>query len=343
MAYTAKQVAEILGISQATLSLVVNHKPGISDKTRDKVIQELRDRGFDYLLAEVPEPEISTARSGNIGFIIYRAGMKLLEYDSFFPLIIDGIDSAAKVNGYTISFITIDKSDVQEGIRRIKEANCCGIVIFATEMKEADLQPFIDSKLPFVLLDNHFNNYNINTVEVGNEQGTYRAVRYLYECGHRKIGYLRSDVDINRFLDRRKYAFHAMKEFGIEDPERYEFVIGYPTEVAYQEMKKLLEKNVKLPTAFLSDNDQVAVGAMKACKEYGLRIPEDISFIGFDDRPVCFLSEPQLTTVAIPREDFGAEAVRLLLRGINGDSIHIRSSICCKLIKRSSVLEKINM
>ena len=337
MAYTAKQIAQMIGVSQATLSLVINNKPGISDRTREMVIQELRDRGFEYLLTEPSETGLSGIKSSNIGFVVYRAGKKLLEYDSFFPLIMDGIERSAKENGYSISFITIDKDEIQEGIRRINDAKCCGIVIFATEMKEEDLLPFIESKLPFVLLDNHFNNYNINTVEVGNEQGTYRAVRYLYECGHRKIGYLRSDVDINSFLDRRKYALQAMHELGIKDPERYIFETGYPTELAYEGMKKILKEKKELPTAFLADNDLVAIGAMKACKEFGVRIPEDISFIGFDDRPVCFLSEPQLTTVAIPRDDFGAEAVRLLLRGINGDNIHIRCSICGKLIKRESV------
>lgn len=337
MAYTAKQIAKIIGVSQATLSLVINNKPGISDRTREMVIQELRDRGFEYLLTEPLETGSSAIKSNNIGFVVYRMGKKLLEYDSFFPLIMDGIERSAKENGYSISFITIDKDEIQEGIRRICDAKCCGIVIFATEMKEEDLKPFIESKLPFVLLDNHFNNYNINTVEVGNEQGTYRAVRYLYECGHRKIGYLRSDVDINSFLDRRKYALQAMHEMGIKDPERYFFETGYPTELAYEGMKKVLQEKRELPTAFLVDNDLVAVGAMKACKEAGLRVPEDISFIGFDDRPICFLSEPQLTTVAIPRDDFGAEAVRLLLRGINGDPIHIRCSICGKLVLRASV------
>ncbi|MDO4274569.1 MAG: LacI family DNA-binding transcriptional regulator [Eubacteriales bacterium] len=356
MSLKAKEVAEILGISQATLSLVVNQKPGISDATRQKVLSDLKEKGFEYLLEKKGKKRTvdQNAQNGNnsqmmteqhqdntIAFVIYQIKGELLGFNSFFPMIMNGIEKTARQEGYNISFINIQKEQIDEGIDYIKASRCCGYVIFATEMQEEDILPFKEIGLPFVLLDNNFND-DINIVKVNNEQGTYIAVKYLREMGHEKIGYLKSGVPIRSFQERCSMALKAMKELGCISPEKYVFEVGYPIDGAYVKMKDLLRKNKELPTAFMVDNDLVAAGAMKACKEAGLRVPEDISFIGFDDRPICSITEPEMTTVQLPREYFGAEAVNLLIRVIRGETeLSVKTEINLKLIKRDSVL-KIN-
>lgn len=344
MAMKAKEVAEILGISQATLSLVVNNRPGISAHTRQKVLSELKARGFDYLINETSEETEAEGTGGNskvIAFVNYRVNGELLEFDSFFPLIINNLERRARKYGYNLSYINVSRFDIENGICNIKASECSGYVIFATEMKEQDMQPFLNLKIPFVLLDNRFNGQDINVVKVNNEQGTYIGVEHLWKKGHRKMGYLRSGVDIDSFDERCMFALKAMHEFGAENPEKYLYTIGYPMEPAYEGMKKLLERNPELPTAFMVDNDLVAAGAMKALKEAGYRVPEDVSFVGFDDRPICFLMEPQLTTVQLPREYFGAEAVEILIRMLNGETdINLKVEVNSKLIERESVAER---
>mgnify|MGYP004521432079 CR=1 FL=1 len=350
MALKAKEVAKILGISASTLSLVVNHKPGISDGTRQKVLRELKEKGFDYLINDevktnhVGEYEKNTGRfleswnhSKVIAFVIYQVKGELLGFNSFFPMIMSGIEKAARQEGYSISFINIHKEEVKDGVKYIRESGCCGYVIFATEMQEEDIVPFKEMGLPFVLLDNNFND-DVNIVKVNNEQGTYIAVKHLVEMGHKKIGYLKSGLPIRSFEERCRMAIQAMNNAGCITPEKYVFEIGYPSENAYINMKTLLKKAKDLPTAFMADNDLVTAGAMKACKELGMKIPEDISFVGFDDRPICTLTEPEMTTVRLSKEYFGAEAVMLLIRMIRGETdLSIRTEINLKLIQRKSV------
>ncbi|MBQ7372626.1 MAG: LacI family DNA-binding transcriptional regulator [Blautia sp.] len=352
MALTAKEVAGKIGVSQATLSLVTNNKPGISDKTREKVLKELKERGYEYLLneeafAQQKENAPQTASgmdtqtvlpSRMLGFVTYQVGGELLGYNSFFPLIISGIESIASSEQYNITYINIAKERLQEGMRQLVSSGCIGYVIFATEMKEADLAPFEELGIPFVVLDNYFVGHNHNAVKVNNEQGTYRAVEYLVKKGHKKIGYLRSGVDINSFEERYTRAMEAMRYFGCETPEKYTFEIGYPYKTAFSGMNELLISQKELPTAFLGDNDLVLAGAMAAVQQAGYRLPEDMSFVGYDDRPICEWLTPALTSMHLPREHFGGEAVRILIRMLHGEKdLNIKAELNSELIERDSV------
>lgn len=341
MALKAKEIAEIIGVSQATLSLVINNKPGISDKTRQKVIAELKERGYEYLLGEEVKSVTPSGNSDNsktIGFVTYQVGGELLGYNSFFPLIISGIEMEASKEFYHITYINIDRNHVSDGIRQLQSSGCCGYVLFATELKKEDMEHFLKLGIPFVVLDNYFLDYHLDTVKVNNQQGTYLAVKYLYERGHRKIGYLKSTQDINSFNERFQKALEAMNAFGCITPEKYVFEIGYPSDKACEGMLKKLDGGSELPTAFIGDNDLVIAGAMKAMQLRGYTLPEDCSFIGFDDRPVCEWLTPQLTTVRLPREYFGGEAVRLLIQSLEtADERKLKVEINTTLIERDSV------
>lgn len=323
MEISGKDLAKQLGVSTATISLVLNGKPGISDKTRRKVLEKIRTMGYEDMIKEIPTEEkqaVKTSRSKNIGFVIYKESGELLGMNSFFPLILDGIEKTAAFWGYNLLFLNIDRENIQDQIQRIRDAACEGCVIFATEMQRDALEYFGGINIPLVLFDNYFPEKSLNSVMPNNEQGTYLAVQYLCSQGHRRIGYLSSGLNINSFKEREMYAKNAVRSFGCEEPERYSLVLGYPVEVAEERMLHILQgkKPPELPTAFLADNDLVAIGAMQALKKSGYRIPEDISIVGYDDRPICELVEPALTTIRLPRMSFGAEAVECLVRMIQG-------------------------
>lgn len=338
MKLKAKDIAKSIGVSPATLSLVLNNKPGISDKTRGRVISQLKLQGFEDLLNDEVKEKPYMVNSKTIGFINYWVGGELLGENSFFPLIMDSLEGSAGKHGYSLSYINISKGNVSEGIERIKAADCCGIVIFATEMQEDDIEPFRNLGIPCVLLDNFFNDIDMNAVKVNNEQGTYLGVKHLVEKGHRKIGYLKSGLAVRSFAERCDMAVKAMKDFGIQEPERYIYETGYPSEKAYGAMKSLLDQKIELPTAFLADNDLVVLGAMKALKEHGYTLPDDISFVGFDDRPICSLSEPEITTIHIQRRYFGAEAVEILVRMLEGEAdLCLKIEVNSELVERQSV------
>ncbi|MDO4279911.1 MAG: LacI family DNA-binding transcriptional regulator [Lachnoclostridium edouardi] len=337
MTIKAKELAQQLGVSAATLSLVLNRKPGISDKTREKIIKELQNLGYGYL---IKNPQSEAQLQKTIGFVIYKNDGKMLGLNSFYPLILDGVESTARKYGYNLVIINLERADIENQIRYITDANCVGYVIFATEMKNNEIDYFENLGLPFVLLDNYYNDRRINTVKVNNEQCCYLAVKHLVEMGHQRIGYLSSGLSINSFLERRKFSMEALISFGITDMDKYTYNIGYPIDQSAEGILPILKKYKKsqLPTAFLADNDLVAIGAMQGMKHFGYQLPDDFSFIGNADRPISSLIEPRLTTIRVPQERFGAEAIFQLIQQLqNQESSFTRVEINGELVVRESV------
>ena len=344
----SKDLAKILGVSTATISLILNNKPGISDDTRRNIIERITELGYGDMVKDNPVVEkspngnIINSYPRNIGFVIYKHGGELMEQTPFLPLMIDGLEAAARRNGYNLVIINLSSQqapDIQT--QYIRDSRCLGYVIFATEMIGDEVVPFERLGLPFVLLDNYYLNRKINCIKLNNEQGTAALVNHLIAMGHQTIGYLDSGIEIPSFLERKQYCFSALSRYSILDMEEYSYSIGYPEHCAYEGMKLLLKNNSKLPTAFLTDNDMIAFGATKAMKEHGIRVPDDISIVGFDDRPICTMMEPNLTTVRIPRASFGAEAVELLsklLKNIEYEkNLCLKIEIAVELIVRDSV------
>lgn len=337
MSVKAKDIAKQLNISPATLSLILNNKPGISERTRMEVTRRLQDMGYGNLL------ERNASACGNrIGFVIFKNGGQLLGMNSFFPLILEGIEQVCRAHSCTLQIITVEKDKLESQIRLIAEAECAGFVVFATEMEDEDMPCFEKLGIPFVLLDNYFIDKMTDCVKVNNDQGTYIAVKYLHDLGHRRVGYLSSGLRINSFAERRASALRNMELLGMNDGRPCSYVIGYPHDCAELGMNSVLDSASpeNLPTAFLTDNDLVAIGAMRALIKRGIRVPEDISIMGFDDRPICTMVEPQLSTVHLHRTSFGGEAVEQLLHIMKEDrgaprKIEINST----LVIRDSVAE----
>lgn len=338
MGIKSKDLAALVGVSEATMSLVLNGKAGISEKTRASVTKKVIELGYGDLLATP-----TSAPEKTLGFILYRDSGKLLGENSFFPLIFDGIEQAARKFGYSLTVINIDKQTMAEDLSHIRDTKCRGFIVFATELHEPELSDFESLNIPFIIFDNHFYTSSVPTVKVNNAQGTYLAIAHLYQKGHRKIGYLSSGLQINSFLERQVSALNAMKHFGLAHDDALIYPIGYPHELAEEGMVALLNAHAKedLPTAFLADNDLVAVGAMIGMKRKGYSIPDDFSIVGFDDRPICTMVEPKLTSVQLPRNRFGAEAVEQLVRAIDNPSTsyYITVEVNGLLVERGSVAD----
>lgn len=314
---TSKELAKKLGVSTATVSLVINGKSGISDKTRAEVLAKIRELGYgDMIKAPHPveKPADVQAAQSSIGFVIFKDTGKLLGENSFFPLIVNGIENRARLHGYNVVIINIEKNKLSEQVKFITDAGCKGFIVFATEMHEEDLPYFEALGIPFVIFDNYFPGQPIHTVGVDNQQGTFLAVKHLAELGHRRIGYIRSGEKIYSFFERELYAKQAVRFLGLEEPEPFTITAAYPSDEAERAMKRYLQNHDLKATAYLTDNDLVAAGVLNALRSCGIRVPEDVSVVGYDDRPLCEYTAPKLTTIRLPRDDFGAEAVSRLVR-----------------------------
>lgn len=326
----AKDLARLLGLSPSTVSMVLNNKPGISEGTRRLVFDKLAE--FHSL---PPSPGIQPGAVDFIYFVIFKKHGKVVGDTPFFSQLIEGIEQSCRQSGYNLQIAYINEGDrISSALPLIRARECRGLLLLGTEMAPADAQVFAQIGCPTVLLDSSFSEIALDTIVINNRQ----AAAHLIENGHTSIGYLHSAFHINNFSERREGFHSALKKNGLEIQPQLEYRLTPTVDGAYSEMKELLASHPKLPTAFFADNDILALAAMRALKEYGCRVPEDISVIGIDDIPMCELTDPPLTTMHVPKHQMGILAVGRLLEKIRQPgSVILTTEIRTSLRKRGSV------
>jgi LacI family transcriptional regulator len=337
MAVTARDVAKAAGVSPATASLVFRGKPGVGRETRKRVLSIARDMGFEY------ETRVPTQKTSTILLVIYKRSGQVVGETPFFEELIKGVSDATYRSGYhrlSISYFYAQQS-ASEQIKSLRSVKCSGIILLATEMLSVDVSQFERLGVPIVILDNWFPTKPMDSVVIDNQHGAWEASRYLISKGHTNIGYLHSKVEIRNFLERR-VGWHSAVQGVIEtegNPNRFIARVGSTTESAYHDMLAYLDTNPDLPTAYFADNDVIAEGCIRAMQERGIRIPEDVSVVGFDDAPMTELVNPPLTTMSVPKAAMGALAVKRLVTLIQGDTLGeaVRISVLPKVVERESV------
>ena len=338
---TNRELAKMLGISPAALSLIINHKPGVSEATRATVLARLKEMGQEHLIKKAPAPP-----SSNLCFIIYKRHGEILDLHPFFLLLMENIENHARSYGYSILLCTIDKRRPMEPqVEHINALDCQGAILFATEMQDEDMDIFLNLQIPVVALDNDFSRLTCNTISINNQMGTFQAVEYLIKNRHSRIGYLKSSMRISSFEERRQGYESALSYFHNAFRPEDVLDVHYTEEGSFRDMRLFLEEHppIQLPTAFVSDDDTIAAGAIRALTEKGIRVPEDISVIGFNDRPVCEVTDPPLTSVNVSKHAMAVEAVDELMRLIQnqgnapGETRSRKIRIGTKLLIRQSV------
>jgi LacI family transcriptional regulator len=234
-----------------------------------------------------------------------------------------------------------NKDNLMKILHMIKRTSPDGIMLLATEMTKEDLKPFKKLNIPLLLLDSYFENENLDTVIINNIEGVYKATCYLAELGHIDIGYLHSSVWINNFDQRMAGFKKAINDKGLKLNKNFIFCLESTIDGSYKNMLEILEKKPKLPTAVFADNDIIAFGAIKAMKEFGIKIPQDVSVVGFDDMPLCKMIDPPLTTVMVYKQRMGMIALKRLVERIDeAPAETIKIEVNTTLIERKSVIKR---
>jgi DNA-binding LacI/PurR family transcriptional regulator len=338
MTLRVKDIAEALNVSPATVSLVLNNKPGIKKETREKVLSYIAREGYTSKSLTKQAAELNLS----ILFIVYKKLGKIVSDTPFFSQLIEGIERESRKNGYNliVSYID-DKKEIPKLVSHRKEDQPKGAILLATEMSREDFRLYDQIGLPLVALDNYAENQNIDAVSIDNVRGSYLATSHLIEMGHTTIGYLCSSVKISNFDERKHGYLKALKHAELPADERFWIPLGPSQEGAYTDMKQALQAGQQLPSAFFADNDMIAMGAMKAMKEAGVKIPDEVSIVGFDDMPFCSMIDPPLTTIRVYKQKMGMLAVRRLIdRMSDGSDDYAKVTLGTKLIIRDSVAPK---
>lgn len=328
---TIRELAKLIQVSPATVSLVLNGREGVGAETRKRVLDAAREHGYHH----APK---KAKKSGRILLLKYHeSGMLVEENQGFVSMIIDAIENRLNLEGYRMNMTAL-KSDFEKGIEAIDYERYIGAIVIGSELRE-EMYPLLSRiPLPFVVVDNTVPNFPCSSVCMNNHENVYLALEHCKECGHKKIGYFRSRTDFENFRARNRAFKIYVKELGLEFDEEDEFRLSPSLIGAYQEMKEILKSDPKLSPCFFADNDTIALGAIKALKEKGYKIPQDISVIGFDDIAYASISSPALTTIKVQRDLVGRQAVSQLLALIaNPELMPVKSYVTGSVIKRKSV------
>ena len=293
MGIKVKDIAKKLNISSSTVSLVLNNKPGISENTRKKVLEAMKELGGEELIA------YDKSDKKNILFLVYRKyGMSpsvVPYFSQIFSEIIEGVENQVKRRGFNLLISYVDENTYKEDSSKIKSDNVEGVLILATEMEESQLAYFESLEIPIVIIDNYIEERNLKSITINNYQGIYKAIKYLCEMGHKDIGYLHVVKNAPNFEERYFGFFRAMKKFGLEiNQKNIVEISAVGTDGVYEEILKKLKEKENLPRAFYADNDIVAMCGIRALKELGYHVPEDISIIGFDNMTMSEFLEPSI-------------------------------------------------
>lgn len=298
-AVTLRTLAAQLGVSTATISMVLNNKPGISDETRERVLAEVKAAGYNIRRNSA----VSRKPKDNVSLIVYKKHGKVIGDTPFFSTLIESIEKKADLEGYRLNIRYLNSASE---LTDFDLGQLEGLLLLGTEMEETDLNSFMQLNLPLVVLDNGFPLLPINTVSIDNVGGTVKATSHLLDNGHTRIGYMKSSIPIRNFSERFTGYEMAMKQNGMR-PDNI-VPLESTMEGSYRDMKQWLSSNKLTATAFVADNDFIALGAIRALRESGIILGRDVSVVGFDDLPFARINEPALTTIRVYNDVMGAAA-----------------------------------
>lgn len=332
MSVTAKQIAQQLNLSEAAVSMALNHKPGVSTQTRRRVLDTAQSLGYDF-------SRISPSQTtpGSIRLIYYN---KLDIFTMpFFQEVIRGVEETLESSGYRMMPQHIYAVDnVEEQLEQLSIQNSDGIILLGTQMTREDFAPFAFFDRPVVLLDTYISSGKADCVQINNIEGARMAADYLIKkCGCQP-GYLRSSYQMNNFEERADGFYKAIRQNGMSPSHSAVHYLGTSIDAAYADMMAVLDQKIPPAPCYFADNDDLAMGAMKAFKERGYKIPDDISFIGFDNTPFSSYVDPPLTTVNVPKYYMGQLAAQRMLAVLKVPEFHpVKIEVSTDLIIRQSV------
>jgi DNA-binding LacI/PurR family transcriptional regulator len=325
-----RDVARLAGVSTATVSHVINNSRFVSEETRLKVLAAIERCGYT---PNAHARNLASKRNHTFGLILSDLS------NPFFPELVKSIQDRAIELGYDISMANTnyDSDRTLASVRRMLEQRVSGVAVMTSEIDDSLTRRLAEHEVAVVFLDVGKVGPYVSNIVVNYERGIRAGVEHLLGLGHRRIAYISGPLRL-KSARRRHLAFtRMMKKYEPSlrtQPWIYEG--DFKATGGQRAVVEMLGQKPR-PTAILAANDLMAIGALGELKKAGLRVPEDISVVGFDDILFAALTDPPLTTIALPREEIGRASVEALLNTIKDTSRMGREyKILPRLIVRES-------
>ena len=305
---TLEDIAKKAGVSRSTVSRVINHLPNVSDAVRARVWDVINSTGYH---PNVAARSLASRRSSMIGLVLPHSVSSFF-IDPYFPRLIQGIAQGCNQFDYTLGlFLTAEKEDEEKIYPRVSRSGLLdGIILQAGHHGDALIGRLMDTDLPLVYVGRPFTPGNVSYIDIDNVEGSYNAVTHLVEVGYKRIATIAGPEHSTVGIDRKQGYMNALRDHGFDFKEALMVESDFTEMGGYQAMQTLLPEK---PDAVFAASDIMAIGAMRAARDAGLEIPDDVAFMGFDDLPLNTPPDPLLTTIRQPIYRFGIAAVEMLI------------------------------
>ena len=343
MSSTVKDIARTAKVSAATVSLVLNSKGGISEETRARVLAAASALSYTPRLSKGTK-NIKPTRAGTLRFLkIAKHGHTVnRDHNIFISDYIDGMSLQASEYGYKLEVVSHEDQPVEDVVASLAGTALSGLVILGTELTETDILLFQQIGIPLVVIDTFHDLLECNFVNMNNGDAVYKMLSHLAERGFRHIGFIASNVQTANFRLRRDAFADGMKRLGLSFSQRDIVTVDSTYEGAYQDMLAKLKGGHLVPECYVCTNDIITYGCIKAFREFDIRIPDDLSLIGFDNLPMSATMDPPLTTVDVSKRKIGNLAITVLdeqIRAPEGQPA-VKILVCANLVVRDSVASR---
>ncbi len=337
---TIHDIAQLSGFSTSTVSLVLNNRVGIAEETRELVIQAAKNLGYD-------QAHLKSRRRKNdknlttLGLLLRLSEDELSQSNPFYSVVVSGIEEACRLQNIQL-FYTHVKVDLRnrpyEIPNIINNHEIDGLMLVGVYLGEPLQQALKNTGIPVVLVDAYSNDNIYDSVVTNNFQGAYQAVSYLFQKGHKRIAMIGANPGIYPSFDERRYGYQAaLRDCQIDCGVFYGCVVHRSGDSFYQTAQNLLNDHSET-TAIYCANDSMAIETIRAAQDLQIRVPEDLSVVGFDDIDIASYITPPLTTLRVDKSNLGRLAVRVLQQHIQFPGFPpITHTLPVKLIERKSV------
>ncbi|ELK47774.1 LacI family DNA-binding transcriptional regulator [Halobacillus sp. ACCC02827] len=324
---TIKDVAKLAGVAVSTVSYALNDSNKISLETKRRVKEAAS--ALNYQKNGIAS-DLKKHRTNTIALILSDLS------GPYYSELIKGVQDVAVSNGYDLIACSSVGGKESTAVKFLREKRVDGAIILAHNIDDDIAVEAAREGFPLVVLDRKLNNDNIYHVEVDNEHGGFIATEYLIKYGFKKIGYVSgpsNSYDNKRRLEGFK---KALDMHNIVFQSKWKVSGDFTREGGYRAAKLLIAQQ-EMPEAVFFANDEMAIGGLKAFEEYGIKVPEDISIIGFDDIQISEFVSPPLTTVSQPKYEVGALAVHIIFQALQNQDVDSKYTLHTKLVQRNSV------
>ncbi|WP_173915412.1 LacI family DNA-binding transcriptional regulator [Halobacillus sp. Marseille-Q1614] len=327
---TIKDVAKRAGVAVSTASYALNGIDKVSSATIEKVLKAAQE--LNYKKSGFAS-DLKRTKTNTIALILSDLS------GPYYSELIKGVQEVTASNGYDLIACSSVGGDKSTASKFLKEKRVDGAIVLAQNITTELIKSSAREDFPVIVLDREVDSPYAVHVEVNNWQGGYEATEYMINKGHRTIAYVSGPLNSHDNEERFKGYLKALEHHDIPYQSRWKIGGEFTREGGYRATKMLIAQQ-NLPEAIFFANDEMAIGGLQAFSEKKIKVPEDISVIGFDDIQLSEYVHPPLTTVKQPKYEAGALAVHLIFQLLAGEKVEKTYNLATEFVERQSVKEK---